>query len=130
MAITPEQKAKLEATAQSMDVSVDVLIEIAEDELSKRKPEDEQPDDAQGKPKPDDAKPAGEIKVFQYHLPFMTVAEVRKTIGLAPDGVPDASMVTGAWIAKHGGSAPNDSPTPGATGARTDDGSANTGRGE
>lgn len=129
MAVTPAQKAALEKAASTLDVSVDVLLEVAEEELAKS-PTQEKPSDDEGKPEDKvEAKPAGEAKVFQYHLPFMTVAEVRSQIGLPTDGVPDAGLVTGAWLAKHGGQ-PSDSPTPGVTGARTDDESAKTGRGD
>jgi hypothetical protein len=46
-------------------------------------------------------------KLFQYHLPFITVAELRSAIsGAFPDGlgsIADDGLPCGEWLEKHGG---------------------------
>jgi hypothetical protein len=44
----------------------------------------------------------GEIKIFGYHLPFMTPKEIRASIGIT-SAIVDQDMPSGEWLAKHGG---------------------------
>jgi len=65
--------------------------------------------DPQTKPVGAEATPSGNgepPKIFQYHLPFMRVSEIRAAIGLT-DSVPDDDMMSQEWLAKHGGGAPS-----------------------
>lgn len=43
-----------------------------------------------------------EIKLFQYHLPFVKVREVRQYLGFT-EAFPGDDEVAGDWAMKHGG---------------------------
>lgn len=48
------------------------------------------------------AEPLEPIKLFQYHLPFLKVREVREYLRLT-EAVPDQEMLCGEWLGRHGG---------------------------
>lgn len=97
MPLTREQKSRVEAAAESLGADPSEMVALAEQELAGEE------GDSGGKEssakKPDTA----EVKIFAYHHPYMTVAEIRETIGMEPGGVPDPQMTSGEWLAKHGG---------------------------
>ena len=47
----------------------------------------------------------GEIKIFAYHQPYMTVKEIRESIGLTAPFI-DADLPSVIWLAKHSTSPP------------------------
>lgn len=102
MALSPEQEAKLRAAAQQRGVDPDALVAAAANV---------QP--PSGAPAPSDAKsgPSADVKLFQYHLPFIRANELRAYLQLPADA-PDGEMFCGEWLAKHGGilSGPTASP--------------------
>jgi hypothetical protein len=106
MALSPEKRAQVQALAKEIGVDPDELIAEAED-LSPA------PAEKEAEPSPTkDAAPAGEVKIFAYHLPYLTTAEVRKSIGFDPSGVPEPNMPTGQWLAKYGGGSTDSGGTP------------------
>ena len=92
MQLSPEQLTALRAAAEGEGVDPDALIKAAESELE---------DDGDKKPAGKDA--PTEIKIFQYHLPFLRANELRALLG-QPIDVPDGELFCGEWLAKHGGS--------------------------
>lgn len=86
-----EKKQLLEAAAQE-GVDPEELVRVAEEM-------------AAGQAVGDRAEPAAAAdppKIFQYHLPFMKVSEIRSSIGLTAS-IGDDEMPAGEWLAKHGG---------------------------
>lgn len=116
MAITPEQRTKLEALAKERGLDVDELLAQAEQIAAARAkasppaattpPSPAAANTPTSVAAPDDAQP----KLFQYHLPFVTVNEVRtKWLGLdawdAADGGDDNAAAFAA--AQAGAPAPS-----------------------
>jgi hypothetical protein len=96
MPLTSKQRAALEAKAKEKGVDAAKLIAAAE-----ALQDDGGPAAASGK-----AKPVGEAAVkpnlYMYHLPFVTVNEVR-TLWLDLDPVAGGDEYAGVWAAKQGG---------------------------
>lgn len=55
----------------------------------------------------DNATPTEPPKLYQYHLPYLRVSELRLAIASAIPGglepLPDDDLPCGKWLAKHGG---------------------------
>lgn len=103
MALSSEQRAALKAEAERRGVDVDELIAAAELELEGDDAGDEKNKTA-GKAAPAAAAAPAQPPLYQYHLPFVTVNEVReKWLGLGP--VAGGEMYAGEWIAKQTSSA-------------------------
>ncbi len=90
MAITDTQRKRLEAIAKERGLDIDELVKQAEEIVAARDPASGVKPSSD-KPKPADVTPAGttsepeQPKLFQYHLPFVTVNEVRtKWLKLEP----------------------------------------------
>lgn len=105
--LSPSQKAKIAALAKDLGVDEAELMKEAEDlagepadEADDAKEDAADPKDDEGGDEP--AKPTEPPKVFQYHLPYLRVKEVRKLIGFT-EAVEDDEMFTGPWLLKHGG---------------------------
>jgi hypothetical protein len=96
MPLTSKQRAALEEKAKEKGVDAAKLIAAAEALSSTEKPA----------PSADKAKPAGDAAVkpnlYMYHLPFVTVNEVR-TLWLDLDPVAGGDEYAGVWAAKQGG---------------------------
>lgn len=99
--LTPEQKAALAQVAEREGVDPQELVSAAERIVAA---------DAGGGQKPAPATPGAEIgksappKLFMYHLPFVTVKEVRQRwLGLTDSFAGDAAVAS-EWAADHGGS--------------------------
>ena len=89
--LSPEQKTKIEAEAARRGLDPAELVRAAEQE--------------QGSTETPPAGGPDKPKLFQYHLPFVTVREVRKNwLGLEAPFAGD-SEVASEWAAKHGGGA-------------------------
>lgn len=100
MALTSEQRSRLEAEAKRRGVDPAALVAEAE-ALS----EESAASDESGKP----AKPAKtDAPLYAYHLPFVTVNEVRTVwLGLGP--VPGGEQYAGEWIVERSaGAKPDD----------------------
>lgn len=86
--MTPDQEKELCAQATAAGLDADAVLAAAkrlENADTSSAPSAEQP------------------KLFQYHLPFVTVREVRSTwLGLT-DPFPGDSEVAAVWAAKNGG---------------------------
>lgn len=110
--LSDEQKQRLREAAIREGVDPEALIAAAAEDPN---------DDNEDKPSRDAPAKAtdGEVKIFAYHLPFLTVAEIRKSIGLGP--IADDGMPSGAWLAKHAGPA---APSEGIPPMSTDDAEA------
>lgn len=99
MPLTSRQRAALEAKAKEAGVDPNKLIAEAESMLDSG-----EPDAAGGS----DAKPPGmsakgeKPNLYMYHLPFVTVNEVR-TIWLDLAPVAGGDEYAGIWAAKQGG---------------------------
>jgi hypothetical protein len=92
--LSPEQLTALRAAAEGEGVDPDALIKAAESELEDEP--DEKPE-SEGK-----SKPPAEAKIFQYHLPFLRVNELRAFLGL-PTDAPGGDQFCGQWLATNGG---------------------------
>lgn len=99
MALSEAQRAKLEAEARSRGLDPAKLIEAAEKRAGKTAGPDAEPSGADEPP-----------KLFQYHLPFVTVKEVRsKWLGLSAPFAGD-DEVASDWSARHSNLDPNREP--------------------
>ncbi len=94
MPLNAKERDALRAEAERQGMDPDEFIAGAEaaDEV----PDKKKPDGSAG-----GGVPPAEVKVYQYHLPFMTVNEVRAFIGLPATAGGD--VTTGEWLASHGG---------------------------
>lgn len=104
--LTEDQKNKLRTRAADVGVDPDALIAEAE----KIGYVSNQAGNATPLPK---SAPADPPKLFQYHLPFVTVREVRQVwLGLT-EAFPGDDRVAAEWAAEHGGgSSPVAAPAP------------------
>jgi hypothetical protein len=94
MALNAAQRAKLTAEARRRGIDPAKLIAAAEAQLEKQSTSSSSPESAQASEMP---------KLFQYHLPFVTVGEVRRRwLGLDESFAGD-DEVASDWAAKHGG---------------------------
>lgn len=94
--LTEDQKNKLRTRAADSGVDPDALIAEAEKITSAS----DQTGNAA--PSPGSA-PTDPPKLFQYHLPFVTVREVRQVwLGLT-EAFPGDNRVAAEWAAEHGG---------------------------
>lgn len=95
--MTPDQEKELRGQAEAEGLDADAVIAAA------KRLEADAPPDAKAKDKAADPAAAPEQpKLFQYHLPFVTVREVRSTwLGLT-DPFPGDSEVAAVWAAKNG----------------------------
>lgn len=94
MPLSAKQRARLIALAEQEGVDADELIAEAEAALAEREPAKPAPSGVEPSsakpPKPSAPEPAAapateQPKLFMYHLPFVTVNEVRtKWLGLEP----------------------------------------------
>lgn len=92
MPLSAEQKAKLQAEAARRGIDPAKLIAAAERAIDA---------DSAG-PEARSSAPGDPPKLFQYHLPFVTVREVRqKWLGLT-ESFPGDSAIASEWAAKHG----------------------------
>lgn len=104
MALSSQQRAALEREARRRGIDAAALVREAE-ALS-------QDDDAGDDDAPSDnaAKPAAaptDRPLYQYHLPFVTVNEVRtRWLGLGP--VAGGEVYAGEWMAKQAAPKPGD----------------------
>lgn len=107
MPLSPEQKDALTAEAKKRGIDPDKLIAAAEEHLANPPASGEQKAAASTGGTPD------QPKLFQYHLPFVTVGEVRRVwLGLT-DSFPGDNEVASDWAAKHGGSSGGPTTPPG-----------------
>jgi hypothetical protein len=100
MPLSPEQEQRIRAAAIEKGLDPDRAVKLASEPL---------PTEGKG------SAPA-EIKVFQYHLPFLRVNELRAYLQLPADA-PDGEQFCGEWLKVHGGilagpTAPAKSDTP------------------
>ncbi len=102
MPLSQEQKDHLTAEAEKRGLDPAKLIAAAEDHLAQAV--ESQPKDSGGaKAAKESGATPDQPKLFQYHLPFVTVKEVRQHwLGLT-DSFPGDSEVASEWAAKHGG---------------------------
>jgi hypothetical protein len=91
--LTNEQVAALRAAAAAEGVDADALVAAAQGEAGTDVTVADNPVTPDGDP----------IKLFQYHLPFIRVRELRsRWLGL-DESLQDDEMVCGQWLEKHGG---------------------------
>lgn len=95
MSLSDEDRAALEALAKEHGVDADALIAEAE----KAAEEDEQGPASKNA----DAAPSGgeEVKLFQYHLSFVTVRELRQKFLRLTEPFPDDGLPCVVWQMKH-----------------------------
>jgi hypothetical protein len=111
MPLDPQQREALERAARENGVDPADLIKAAEEELAGAEPK---PD---GKPTTKDARggePASSEppKLFQYHLPFVRVREVRKVWLKLDEPFPGDEEIAAEWAAKFESAQPPDAQTP------------------
>lgn len=100
MPLNQQQRAALEAAAEREGIDPAELIAAAEADLAEREGE-AKPDAASTKPGS-----AEQPKLFQYHLAFVKVREVRANwLGLT-DPFPGDDEVAAAWAARFAAAAP------------------------
>ena len=107
--MTPDQEARLRARAEAEGLDAEALVALARTAA---------PSTADA-PEPD--APKTEVKIYQYHLPFMRVRELRAFIGLS-ERIPDDDALCGEFLARHGGalvSGPDTGPAAQAAGKET-----------
>lgn len=98
MALTEQQKAALEAEAARQGVDAEELI--AEAEVIAGGADERPAKDSATKGAVSSSEPP---KLFQYHLAFVRVREVRKIwLGLE-ESFPGDDEIAAEWAAKHGG---------------------------
>src|SRR5574343_1000192 len=100
--LSDAQVAALRAEARRRGISEDDLIKAAESMAAKSAKPESQPSD---------------VKLFQYHLPFIKVSELRSFIGIT-DAIDGDEMLCGEFLEKFGGALnPNgDAGTPSGSG--------------
>lgn len=106
MPLSPEQVTALRAAAEREGVDPDALVAAAETGASGADQKDTGASPTATEPP----------KLFQYHLPFVLVRELRsKWLGL-DERIADDEMLCAEFALKHGGapapSAPTDTPNP------------------
>jgi hypothetical protein len=89
MALTSAQRESLREAARETGASFEELVAAAEEEL--------------GQDTPAAPKTAELPKLFQYHLPYIRVRELRKIWLQLEERLPDDDMVSGKWLERHGG---------------------------
>lgn len=88
MSLTEQQIAALRQAAASEGVDPDALVAAAREQAA-----GDAPSMGDGEP----------IKLFQYHLPFIRVRELRaRWLGL-DESIADDELPCGQWLEKHGG---------------------------
>ncbi len=94
MPLTDAQRTTIEDAARREGVSIDELVAAAEEALA----EDDQGPASTPAPVGDEGP-----KLFQYHLPFIRVRELRQNwLGLS-ERIADDDLPCGQWLTKHGG---------------------------
>src|SRR3990172_520093 len=92
--LSDKQKAKLRAAATAEGVDADALIAAADNG-------DESPPTADG------PNGKGEVGFYAFQHPYMTVNEIRQSMGLP--SITDGGAFSGDWLARHGGPKPSPS---------------------
>ena len=109
MPLNEEQEAKVRAYAQKNGLDEEKLVEEAnkiQDSGAGQVAQEGSTPDNGGPPSSSTEKP----KLFQYHLPFVTVKEVRQNwLGLT-DSFPGDNEVAAEWAAKYESSAESTTP--------------------
>lgn len=96
--LSEKQKELLRAEADKRGIDPDKLIAAAEREAGRSQ------DSTAPKAANVSAERAEPPKLFQYHLPFVTVREVRQVwLGLT-DAFPGDNAIAAEWAAEHGAS--------------------------
>jgi hypothetical protein len=90
MPLSPEQEQRLRTEAAKAGYDPDAAVAIANGRQ------------AGAADKGAAASEAEPVKIFQYHLPFMRVRELRTYLGLA-ERIPDDDLLCGEFLADHGG---------------------------
>lgn len=106
-----EKERELRAEAEREGVEPDDLIAAAEEVEAE---EDEPATEGDGKKRSAGGKDGERPKLFQYHLPFLTVREVREFLGMT-DPFPGDAKVAAEWALKYApksGAAPADEAPP------------------
>jgi len=97
--LSQDQRAKLTAEAERRGIDADKLIAAAEKRLSGDVKADKKPVAPSAEPKP----------LYMYHLPFVTVNEVRETwLGLDP--IPGGEMNAAKYAAEQSAPVKTDPP--------------------
>lgn len=102
MPLSPEQREKISELAEKLGVEEKTLLTMAEELQRETSDEVASPAARDDRGPAEIAESSEPPKIFQYHLPFLTVAEIRASIGMT-GAVPDAGMLAGEWLARHGG---------------------------
>ena len=98
MPLSPEQRSMLSAEAKRRGIDEAKLIAAAESQLAS----DTKAGSDAGRKPPSSDKPAGDKPLYMYHLPFVTVNEVRTIwLGLEPldGGDENAAKYAAAQVA-------------------------------
>ena len=98
MALSEDQRRKLEERALADGIDAGALIAAAEQELAGGEPG--------GEPSGVPGSGVELPKLFQYHLPFVRVREVRRRwLGLT-EAFPGDEAIASEWSMQHGGEGP------------------------
>jgi len=124
VALTPEQVEKVRAAAEEAGVDPERLLAVAQREHGAPEKDKSGPNGTEGKPGgAGGAAPKERQQLYQYHLPFVTVREVRDYLRSGGIVLDDAfagdPRVAAAWAAETAGKAepaPNAGGGPGAAG--------------
>lgn len=104
MPLSQEQRAALERAAADNGVDPAALIEVADAELAAR---DAPPNADAAAIAAEQAEPP---KLFQYHLPFVRVREVRRVWLRLEEPFPGDDEIAAEWAAKFTGPATSQPP--------------------